>query len=122
MVGPLKQAFWPRINVAELVAGDDFMPKILHTQRFLQEQGLKVSKSVLHQDNKSTILLHNKGRQSLGKRTRHIALRYFYIHDVVSRGELEIHYCPAENMMADYMSKPLQGTLFKKFRKAILGM
>ena len=107
---------------AELVAGDDFLPRILHTKRFLQEQGLRVGKPVLKQDNKSTILLHEKGRSSLGKRTRHLELRYFYLHDNINRGEIKIEYCPADKMVADYMSKPLQGTLFEKFRKAVLGM
>ena len=107
---------------AELVACDDFMPRILHTQRFLREQGLKVGKPVLNQDNKSTILLHEKGRGSLGKRTRHIEMRYFFVHDNEGRGELKIAYCPADCMIADYMSKPLQGPLFLKFRKAVLGI
>ena len=77
---------------------------------------------MLHQDNKSTILLHEKGRGSLGKRTRHIEMRYFCIHDNVNRGNLKIFYCPAEDMVADYMSKPLQGSLFLKFRRSVLGM
>ena len=107
---------------AELIAGDDFMHRILHTQRFLQQQGLKVETPTLHQDNKSTILLHEKGRSSLGKRMRHIEMRYFYIHDNIQRGNLKIVYCPASEMYADYMSKPLQGSLFLKFRKSVLGM
>ena len=76
----------------------------------------------LHQDNKSTILLHDKGRSSLGKRMRHIEMRYFYIHDNIRRGNLKIEYCPTSDMVADYMSKPLQGPLFSKFRRSILGM
>ena len=107
---------------AESVACNDFLHMILHTQRFLQEQGLKVGTPVLNQDNKSTILLHEKGRASLGKRTRYVDMHYFYIHDNVNRGNLRISYCPAENMFADYMSKPLQGNLFLKFRKSVLGM
>ena len=88
----------------------------------MQQQGFNIDTLVLHQDNKTTILLHEKGRQSLGKWTRHIEMRYFYIHDNVKRGNLKIAYCPAEDMYADYMSKPLQGSLFLKFRKSILGM
>ena len=98
------------------------MHKILHTQRFLQQQGIPVETPTLHQDNKSTILLHEKGRSSLGKRIRHMEMRYFYIHDNVQRRNIKIAYCPASEMYADYMSKPLQGILFQKFRKSILGM
>ena len=98
------------------------MHKILHTQRFLQQQGMRVETPTLHQDNKSTILLHEKGRSSLGKWMRHIEMRYFFINDQVQRGNIKIAYFPASEMYADYMSKPLQGILFKRFRKSILGM
>ena len=83
---------------AELVACNDSLQRILHTQRFLQEQGLKVGKPVLKQDNKSTMLLHEKGRGSLGKWTRYIELTYFYVHNDVQRGETKIEYCPADLM------------------------
>ena len=107
---------------AELLAVDDFMSRILHTQRFLSAQGVSMRKSILQQNNKSTILLSETGRSSLGKRTRNIVLRYFFVTDMVAQGEIEIKYCPSEDMLGDYMSKPLQGNLFFKFRKQILGM
>ena len=33
-----------------------------------------------------------------------------------------MQYCPTEEMIADYFTKPLQGSLFKKFRNLILGI
>ena len=42
--------------------------------------------------------------------------------DVVACGEVEIFNCPKEDMLGDYMTKPLQGALFFKFRSQILGM
>ena len=32
-----------------------------------------------------------------------------------------MRHCPTENMIADCMSKPLQGTLFHTFRNVIMG-
>ena len=57
----------------------DFMSRILHMQHFLRAQGVAIKKSTLYQDNKSAILLSEKGRASLGRRTRHFALRYFLL-------------------------------------------
>ena len=36
--------------------------------------------------------------------------------------EINIEYCPTEEMIADYFTKPLQGALFRRFRNAVLGM
>ena len=36
--------------------------------------------------------------------------------------ELEIHYCPTEDMLGGFFTKLLTGPLFKKFRDSILGI
>ena len=41
--------------------------------------------------------------------------------DQVEKGNLRIEYCPTAEMNGDYMSKPLQGSLFEKFRSRIMG-
>jgi hypothetical protein len=33
-----------------------------------------------------------------------------------------VEYCPTGEMIADFMSKPLQGKLFKKFKDLIMGV
>ena len=55
------------------------------------------------------------GKASSSKRTRHINIRYFLITDKVKRGDISIDYCPTEDMIADYFTKPLQGSLFVRF-------
>jgi hypothetical protein len=74
----------------------------------------------LLQDNKSSILLEQNRRALSGKRTRHISIRYFFITDRVNMKEISIDWCPTE-MVADFMTKPLQGSLFKKLRDYIMG-
>ena len=89
-------------------------------ENFLGLQGVEVG-SRLHQDNQSTILLEEKGMASAGKRSRHINVRYFFIKDLVKKGLVEIDYCPTGEMVADYLTKPLQGTRFLRFKDRILG-
>ena len=107
---------------SELVAADDVMPMLLWTNNFLKAQGYDSKGTVLYQDNQSAILLEKNGRLSSSKRTRHLSIRYFFITDRISNSELSVDYCPTGDMLADYFTKPLQGKLFLKFRKLILGI
>jgi hypothetical protein len=107
---------------SELVGVDDLMPSILWTRYFLKAQGYEVNENILFQDNKSSILLEKNGKASSSKRTRHIKIRYFFITDRVARREVKIEWCPTAKMVADFMTKPLQGATFQKFRDAIMGI
>ena len=55
----------------------------------------------MYQDNQSAILLENNGKKSSSKRTRHINITYYFITDRIKNDELEIEYCPTDNMFAD---------------------
>ena len=105
---------------AELVAASDVMPQILWTRYFLEAQGYGVNDNIVYQDNKSAILLEKHGRASSSKRTRHINIRYFFVKDRIESNEVSVEFCPTEHMIADYFTKPLQGSLFKKFRDRIM--
>ena len=72
------------------------------------------------QDNMSAILLEKNGMFSSGKRTRHLSIRAFWVADQVKKGAVEIEHEPTEDMVADYFTKPLQGSMFRKLRKLIL--
>jgi hypothetical protein len=107
---------------AELVSLYDVLPQILWTRNFLDAQGYDEKDSAVHQDNKSTILLAENGRMSSSKRTRHLNIRYFFVTDCVKAKELSIKYCPTEDMLSDYFTKRLQGTLFRKLRDLIVNV
>ena len=52
---------------------------------------------------------------------RHLDMRYYFIKDIVSRGNLQIEHCPTEIMIVDFLTKPLQGKMFLNVRNQILG-
>ena len=87
----------------------------------MEEQGYEVKKNILFQDNKSTILLENNGKLSLTKHTCAIDIWNFSLTNQIQKGNLSVEYCPTKQMIADYMTKPLQGELFCKFKKMIMG-
>ena len=107
---------------AELVAADDAAGLILWTKLFLKAQGYEIENNILYQDNKSTILLQENWKKSSGKRTRHLNIRYFFLTDQVEKGNIKIKYCPTDDMLGDYMSKPVQGEKFRKFRSDLMNI
>ena len=106
---------------AELVGADDVMSPLLWARLFLEAQGIPIRDNILYQDNKSAIILEEKGKASSGKRTRALNIRYFFIHDQVNKGNLRVVYCPTKDMRADFFTKPLQGALFHEHRAFIMG-
>ena len=69
----------------------------------------------------SGIRLEKNGKASSGKATRHINIRYFFIKDRIRDNKINITQCPTKIMVADYFTKPLQGSLFIKLSNAIMG-
>ena len=43
------------------------------------------------------------------KENKHIKAKFFFIKDRVDNREIRVKDCPAEEMWADIMTKPLQG-------------
>jgi hypothetical protein len=107
---------------SELVGVDDMMPSILWTRYFLKAQGYHVNDNIIFQDNKSSMLLERNGKASSSRRTKHINVRYFFITDRIAKGEVRVEWCPTKQMIADFMTKPLQGSAFRNFRNLIMGL
>ena len=76
---------------------------------------------MVYQDNTSSILLERNGRRSSTKRTKHMDIRYFYVTEQVGRKTIHVTHCPTEEMVGDFFTKPLQGSLFLKMRNYIMG-
>eukprot|EP00980_Cylindrotheca_fusiformis_P016285 scaffold4840_cov147-Cylindrotheca_fusiformis.AAC.1 len=107
---------------AELVRVNDAMSLILWTRNFLKAQGYTVTDNVVWQDNQSAMLLEKNGTRSSSKRTRHLEIRYFFVTDNIKRGRMTVQYCPTDDMIADFFTKPLQGAKFQKFCQQVLNL
>ena len=107
---------------AELVAVNDAMSKILWTRLFIESQGYHVADNVLYQDNQSAMLLEKNGKMSSSKRTRHLDIRFFFVTDNVQKKNVRIEYCPTDDMVGDFYTKPLQGSKFVRFKNFSLGV
>ena len=74
----------------------------------------------LYQDNISTFKLIDNGRAN-SELTRHINIGYFWAHDLIHRGIINVTYRPTGDMIADFRTKPLQGSLFTHLRQLLMG-
>ena len=106
---------------AKFIGLNNIAGQIIWTRNFLIKQGDDIKASTVFQDNKMVMLLANNGILSSSKRTKHINVRYYFIKDRVKEGEINIVYCPTNTMVTIYLTKPLQGSQFVRFRDAIMG-
>ena len=47
--------------------------------------------------------------------------RHFFIKQYLDDGTFSLQHCESENMIADILTKPLQGEQFYKLRAVLLG-
>lgn len=106
---------------AELIGASDYLPHTIWAMNFMAAQGFPVTHSHFAQDNESAIRLERNGRSSAGQRSRHIHIRHFWITDRLKHDRIHLAHCPTDEMLADFLTKPLQGALFRRFRAVLLG-
>ena len=61
-------------------------------------------------------------KRSCGPGSRHIDIRYFFMKNRLDTENINVVYCPTEDMLADLYTKPLQDNLFRKCRDMVMGL
>ena len=103
---------------AELVSVSDSASQGIHLWNFLGAQGYDMPPLRLLQDNKSTISLLMRGGPA-SQRSRHIDIRYFWVHERLKSGTVSLTHLPTEDMVANILTKPVQGAQFIKERRLL---
>ena len=78
------------------------------------------SEATLYQDNESTIKIINKGHGTF-KNTRHVRVRYFFIHDLVVWGWMKVKWMASASMVADMLSKGVALGVFSALLPRLIG-
>ena len=78
--------------------------------------------NVVKQDNTSTIKMVKGGVRLCGTRTRNIHIFYFYVTERLKDGTIVVTYYTTKEMVADYLSKLLQGSLCCLHRNTLRGI
>ena len=105
---------------AEVVATDEIISPMIWTWLFLEAQGCPIKENILYQDNKSAMLLKTNRCKSAGKCSCHLNIQNFYVTDQKAKGHIDIKYCLTDEMIRDYMTKPLHGAKFDSFHQQIM--
>ncbi len=85
----------------EIVGLFDKTSDILWTCNFLEAQGYTITANYVQQDNMSTLSLAKNGHVLSSKCTKHIKAKFFFIKYYHQSGEIDLQYCPTDNMWAD---------------------
>jgi hypothetical protein len=103
---------------SEFISVSDSASPVIWTRNYFNEQGYSQLPAIIYQDNTSSIYFALKDKSDISKKTKHIAVRYYFIKNCVERNGLKIIYLSTSKMLADLLTKPLQGTLFNTLTAA----
>ena len=84
-------------------------------QNYLNEASVK--STFIYEDNQSTICIA-KNPQYHG-RTKHIDIKFHYIHEQVEKKAIQLEYCESKNMVTDMLTKALLSSQFVKHREML---
>jgi hypothetical protein len=106
----------------ELIGLSDYSSQVLWTQHFITAQGYNLKPATIYQDNQSTMAMVRKVHPTAESTRRHILIRYYFIKHYIDDNQLNLEYLPTHLMIADILTKSLQGTLFKHLRNKLLNL
>ena len=90
----------------------------VYLSNFLMELGFKTFSSVpINSD--STGALSVEGNIMFSSRTKHIALRFFFVRELIKRNKIALHHKPTQQMLADIATKHLSKQRFRKLLQQI---
>jgi Reverse transcriptase (RNA-dependent DNA polymerase) len=103
---------------AELVGLSDTASQAIHLRNLIIAQGYDLGPALVYQDNMSCMALIRRGGPG-SERSRHINIRYFWLHGKVAENEVVIEHLGTEDMFANILTKPVQGAQFERERSGL---
>jgi hypothetical protein len=86
----------------------------------MKSQGYAHDSTPVFQDNQGVLAVMDTGRTSR-QRTKHLDIRHFFAKDCADRGEIALMYVPTADMLADVMTKPMNGMQLRRLVANVLG-
>ena len=104
---------------AELIANAETMTDIVICMNFLDNQEITQNSIKCYTDNVSITHILKKYTNQY-RNTKHINHKYFYTKQFIDTGQVELLWKSNSYMIADLLTKPVLGSLFKELRKIML--
>ena len=77
-------------------------------------------KTVVNEDNQGTIALAKN--PVCRQRCKHVDIKYHFIRSTIRQENMSLVYCPADEMVADVMTKPVSKLKLRKFEGTMFGV
>lgn len=106
------------IDEAEYIAAAECCKELLYLKALIEELTDRECNVKLKVDNQSAIKLINNG--VVNKRSKHIDVKYHFIHEQVKDKLISIEYCKTEVQYADIFTKTLNFTKFHFCKSAFM--
>ncbi len=91
-------------------------------KEFLNILGFLTGPVVMYEDNQSTITMIKNGNCT-AERTRHINVKYFWLHEKIKAREIVLRYVESAHNVADFFTKSItDATLFTRFTNYLMGV
>jgi hypothetical protein len=101
---------------AEFIALSEACQEAGWIKNLLSDMGIELKKPMkIFEDNQSVLKLIKE--ENLSKRTKHIETKKYFVKDYVEKKIVACEYCPTEVMIADLLTKPLNGVKIKQLRE-----
>ncbi|KJZ69301.1 hypothetical protein HIM_11314 [Hirsutella minnesotensis 3608] len=93
----------------------------LYVSRLLQELTVKLeaSQTTIQCDNQQTIRLMTEEIASLKTKLRHVDVHNHWLRQTIKQGAIQVVYKPTDELIADGLTKALQGPKFEEFTRQL---
>jgi hypothetical protein len=99
---------------AEYMAISDVVKELMWMRILLTEIDIQIeTPSIIYVDNQSAIKISEN--DSAHDRTKHIAIRHYYIRDCIDDGSVKLVWVRSENQLADILTKPLTSSTLPRY-------
>jgi hypothetical protein len=105
---------------AELIAENKVADTVEWAREALEVLGYPQGKVQMEVDSACAMQMVKQGTGSF-KRAKHIKVRFFWLKDLLDQGLLELIYTHTDELVADILTKPLNGWKFYYLLRKLLG-
>ena len=105
---------------SELIGLTECVGLVLWLRNVMASLNYSQPATIVFEDNQSTITMAKLGRGGKTGNSKHIDVRFFFAKQHIDKGEIEVQHIATEDQVADVLTKPLQGNLFRKHRNSLL--
>jgi hypothetical protein len=104
---------------AEFIALTEVTKEVLWLTYFLGELGIDFETPIIYTDSRSAMEWSKNA--SNHQRTKHVALKYFFIRDEVANKSIKIAYVSTKDNVADILTKSTTKAIYKHLQPKLMG-